>query len=156
VMELCVDNPREGFADLFSTHPSVESRVKALVETAGGHDPGPLALPPAGRTGSGRRVAGPGAGRPGASGTMGSCRSAGRARRPLGSTATAAASAAGTAVPAGEAADRSRRALGQAGQLSSQRRQFRAFALTCTTLLAACGSLAGRKSVVNITGLEIT
>jgi heat shock protein HtpX len=46
VMELCVDNPREGFADLFSTHPSVESRVKALVETAGGHDPGPLALPP--------------------------------------------------------------------------------------------------------------
>jgi heat shock protein HtpX len=46
VMEMCVDNPREGFADLFSTHPSVESRVKALVETAGGHDPGPLALPP--------------------------------------------------------------------------------------------------------------
>ena len=24
VMELCVDNPREGFADLFATHPSVE------------------------------------------------------------------------------------------------------------------------------------
>jgi len=46
VMEMCVDNPREGFADLFSTHPSVESRVKALVETAGGHDPGPLALTP--------------------------------------------------------------------------------------------------------------
>src|SRR6516225_6680329 len=46
VMEMCIDNPREGFADLFSTHPSVESRVKALVETAGGHDPGPLALPP--------------------------------------------------------------------------------------------------------------
>ncbi len=23
VMELCVDNPREGFADLFATHPSV-------------------------------------------------------------------------------------------------------------------------------------
>jgi heat shock protein HtpX len=46
VMEMCVDNPREGFADLFSTHPSVESRVKALVETAGGHDPGPLELPP--------------------------------------------------------------------------------------------------------------
>jgi heat shock protein HtpX len=46
VMEMCVDNPREGFSDLFSTHPSVESRVKALVETAGGHDPGPLALPP--------------------------------------------------------------------------------------------------------------
>jgi heat shock protein HtpX len=46
VMELCLDNPREGFSDLFSTHPSVESRVKALVETAGGHDPGPIALPP--------------------------------------------------------------------------------------------------------------
>ena len=45
VMELCVDNPREGFADLFATHPSVENRVKALVQFAGGHDPGPLALP---------------------------------------------------------------------------------------------------------------
>lgn len=46
VMELCVDNPREGFADLFATHPSVESRIQALVKFAGGHDPGPLALPP--------------------------------------------------------------------------------------------------------------
>jgi len=45
VMELCVDNPREGFADLFATHPSVDSRVKALVQFAGGHDPGPLTLP---------------------------------------------------------------------------------------------------------------
>jgi heat shock protein HtpX len=45
VMELCLDNPREGFADLFATHPSVESRVRALVKFAGGHDPGPLALP---------------------------------------------------------------------------------------------------------------
>jgi heat shock protein HtpX len=45
VMELCLDNPREGFADLFATHPSVESRVDALVRYAGGHDPGPLALP---------------------------------------------------------------------------------------------------------------
>lgn len=45
VMEMCVDNPREGFADLFATHPSVEARVKALVQFAGGHDPGPLALP---------------------------------------------------------------------------------------------------------------
>src|SRR3984893_9239161 len=55
VMELCVDNPREGFADLFATHPSVDARVQALVKFAGGHDPGPLALPsdqadePAGR-----------------------------------------------------------------------------------------------------------
>ena len=46
VMEMCIDNPREGFADLFSTHPSVDSRVAALVKFAGGHDPGPLALPP--------------------------------------------------------------------------------------------------------------
>jgi heat shock protein HtpX len=46
VMEMCVDNPREEFSNLFSTHPSVETRVKALVETAGGHDPGPIALPP--------------------------------------------------------------------------------------------------------------
>jgi len=45
VMEMCIDNPREGFADLFATHPSVDSRVKALVKYAGGHDPGPLPLP---------------------------------------------------------------------------------------------------------------
>ncbi|MDT3684425.1 MAG: M48 family metallopeptidase [Pseudorhodoplanes sp.] len=44
VMEMCVDNPREGFADLFATHPSIESRVEALVQTAGGRDPGPLIL----------------------------------------------------------------------------------------------------------------
>jgi heat shock protein HtpX len=30
---------------LFATHPSVDSRVQALVKFAGGHDPGPLALP---------------------------------------------------------------------------------------------------------------
>ncbi|HVZ54919.1 MAG TPA: M48 family metallopeptidase [Pseudolabrys sp.] len=46
VMEMCVDNPREGFADLFATHPSVDARVAALVKFAGGHDPGPLALGP--------------------------------------------------------------------------------------------------------------
>jgi len=46
VMELCLDNPREGFADLFATHPSVDSRVQALVRYAGGRDPGPLELPP--------------------------------------------------------------------------------------------------------------
>jgi heat shock protein HtpX len=45
VMEMCIDNPREGFADLFATHPSVDSRVAALVRYAGGHDPGRLALP---------------------------------------------------------------------------------------------------------------
>src|SRR5215471_7709685 len=36
VMEMCIDNPRQGFADLFATHPSVESRVDALVKFAGG------------------------------------------------------------------------------------------------------------------------
>jgi heat shock protein HtpX len=44
-MEMCIDNPREGFGELFDTHPSVESRITALVKFAGGHDPGPLALP---------------------------------------------------------------------------------------------------------------
>jgi len=46
VMEMCLDNPRQGFGELFDTHPSVDSRVAALVKFAGGHDPGPLALPP--------------------------------------------------------------------------------------------------------------
>jgi heat shock protein HtpX len=45
VMELCLDNPRQGFSDLFATHPSVDARVQALVKFAGGHDPGPIALP---------------------------------------------------------------------------------------------------------------
>jgi heat shock protein HtpX len=44
VMEMCIDNPRQGFADLFATHPSVDARVEALVKYAGGHDPGPLAI----------------------------------------------------------------------------------------------------------------
>lgn len=45
VMEMCVDNPREGFEDLFATHPAVDKRIDALVRYAGGHDPGPLAVP---------------------------------------------------------------------------------------------------------------
>ncbi len=45
VMEMCVDNPREDFTDLFSTHPPIAARIKALVEVMGGHDPGPIALP---------------------------------------------------------------------------------------------------------------
>ncbi|MGP0092848.1 MAG: M48 family metallopeptidase [Xanthobacteraceae bacterium] len=44
VMEMCVDNPREGFSDLFDSHPPVEKRITALVQFAGGHDPGPIAL----------------------------------------------------------------------------------------------------------------
>jgi heat shock protein HtpX len=44
-MEMCLDNPREGFADLFATHPSIDARIAALVKFAGGHDPGRLPLP---------------------------------------------------------------------------------------------------------------
>jgi heat shock protein HtpX len=51
VMEMCVDNPRSGFADLFATHPPVDKRVAALVQFAGGHDPGPIELPPPGEPG---------------------------------------------------------------------------------------------------------
>lgn len=36
VMEMCLDNPRSGFADLFSSHPSIEDRVEALRKFAGG------------------------------------------------------------------------------------------------------------------------
>jgi heat shock protein HtpX len=50
VMEMCVDNPRSGFADLFATHPSIEHRIAAIVKYAGGRDPGPLALPELGDT----------------------------------------------------------------------------------------------------------
>jgi heat shock protein HtpX len=45
IMEMCVDNPRSGFVDLFATHPPIEKRINSLVEFAGGHDPGPIALP---------------------------------------------------------------------------------------------------------------
>jgi heat shock protein HtpX len=44
VMEMCIDNQRLGFANVFDTHPPVEARVEALVKFAGGHDPGPLAI----------------------------------------------------------------------------------------------------------------
>lgn len=44
VMEMCVDNPRVGFSNLFDTHPPIDARVEALVKFAGGHDPGPIAL----------------------------------------------------------------------------------------------------------------
>jgi heat shock protein HtpX len=46
VMEMCIDNPREGFGELFDTHPTVNERVATLVKFAGGHDTGPIALPP--------------------------------------------------------------------------------------------------------------
>ncbi|MGZ5812729.1 MAG: M48 family metallopeptidase [Xanthobacteraceae bacterium] len=50
VMEMCIDNPRGGFSNIFDTHPPVDARVSALVKFAGGHDPGPLALPEPGET----------------------------------------------------------------------------------------------------------
>src|SRR5579863_1423838 len=64
VMEMCIDNPREGFGELFDTHPTVDSRVAALVKFAGGHDPGPIALPPpaSGVAGNRSAVGGPPAG----------------------------------------------------------------------------------------------
>jgi heat shock protein HtpX len=46
VMEMCIDNPRTDFTDIFATHPSIDKRIEVLVKLAGGHDPGPLALPP--------------------------------------------------------------------------------------------------------------
>jgi heat shock protein HtpX len=45
VMEMCVDNPRQEFGDLFDTHPPVDKRIAALIKFAGGHDPGPISLP---------------------------------------------------------------------------------------------------------------
>jgi len=59
VMEMCVDNPREGFADLFATHPSVDKRIEALIKFAGGHDPGPLALEAPETNETGEQPAGP-------------------------------------------------------------------------------------------------
>src|SRR5215470_1118336 len=44
VMEMCIDNPREGFSNVFDTHPPIDARAAALVKFAGGHDPGRLAL----------------------------------------------------------------------------------------------------------------
>ena len=61
VMEMCIDNPRQGFSNIFDTHPPIDARVAALVKFAGGHDPGALVLPapPSGSTeeeGSARSV----------------------------------------------------------------------------------------------------
>ena len=44
VMEMCIDNPRVGFSNIFDTHPPIDARVEALVKYAGGHDPGPLSI----------------------------------------------------------------------------------------------------------------
>ncbi len=36
VMQICFDNPRHNFFDLFSTHPSIQQRVEALIAYGGG------------------------------------------------------------------------------------------------------------------------
>ena len=50
IMELCLDNPRSGFQDMFATHPSIADRIEALRRYAGGtvaipHDEPPDTLP---------------------------------------------------------------------------------------------------------------
>lgn len=42
IMEMCVDNPRQGFQSLFSTHPSIDNRIDALVRHAGGSPSAPI------------------------------------------------------------------------------------------------------------------
>lgn len=42
IMEMCLDNPRHGFTNLFGTHPSIDDRIDRLVRFAGGRDPGPF------------------------------------------------------------------------------------------------------------------
>jgi heat shock protein HtpX len=53
VMEMCIDNPRVGFSSILHTHPPIDERVAALVKFAGGHDPGPIALPAPGEADAG-------------------------------------------------------------------------------------------------------
>ena len=48
VMELCLDNPRRGFSNLFATHPSIEDRIEALVQYGGGRPPADLPPAPTG------------------------------------------------------------------------------------------------------------
>lgn len=41
IMDMCIDKPGGWSGDLFSTHPSIERRIKMLVEVAGGRDAWP-------------------------------------------------------------------------------------------------------------------
>ena len=139
VMEMCVDNPREGFADLFATHPSVDSRVDALVRFAGGHDPGPLAVPQydGGRT---ARAAGRGRAR------SSRCRT-GRSVRRMRAARMRAASRSCRAVRRSNSARRRsgarRRArswtMGTAWRLALE---ASAFASLLAALCAACGAVS--------------
>ena len=85
VMEMCIDNPREGFSNIFDTHPSVDARVAALVKFAGGHDPGPLAIAAPADKEETQETQGPPAGRGAPSAATGPV-------RPLGSGANSARS----------------------------------------------------------------
>jgi heat shock protein HtpX len=38
IMEMCIENQKNSVADLFSTHPTVQRRVDALIAVAGGRD----------------------------------------------------------------------------------------------------------------------
>ena len=63
VMEMCIDNPREGFSNIFDTHPSVDARVRG----AGEIRRRPRSRPAGNRRAAGNRSRGP-AGRPPAPG----------------------------------------------------------------------------------------
>jgi heat shock protein HtpX len=41
IMELCIENERSGFIDLFSTHPAIDKRIDALITHGGGVKPPP-------------------------------------------------------------------------------------------------------------------
>jgi heat shock protein HtpX len=96
VMEMCIDNPREGFGELFDTHPSVDRRIAALIKFAGGHDPGPLALP-AGTGAEDQSDAGP----PAPAGPWGSAQSPANAGEPAPPPLPPAQSPHGDQAPAG-------------------------------------------------------
>ena len=69
VMEMCVDNPRSGFADLFATHPPIESRIEAIIEVRRRPRPRPAGI--AGARGADGRGADESMGQPAPTGPWG-------------------------------------------------------------------------------------